>query len=352
MHPSILIVDDDESLREMLAEALRARGDKVATAADGPTGLSMLADIAPHIVLLDVRMPQMSGPEVLRRIHEADPSIETIMISSVDEVETVRETLREGAYDYLLKPLEVPVVLDAIDRATEHRRLRIEVERHRENLEALVDARTRQLREAIDRQEQIYTETILTLGAALETRDVETKEHSQRVAGYTIAICRRLGIHDTAKLTSIERGAYLHDIGKIGVPDHILLKEGPLNDEEWTIMKRHPVVGAEMLEGIEFLRESLALVRNHHEHWNGAGYPDRLRGEEIPMEARAFAIADALDAITSDRPYRKGQPIAEARRIIEEASGTQFCPAAVDAFRSMDDEEIQSVRDASFRNGR
>ncbi len=349
MHPTVLIIDDDRSLREMLAAALRDNGHTVATAPDGPTGLSMLPEVEPQIVLLDVRMPRMGGPEVLQNICATDPGIETIMISSVDEVETVRSTLREGAYDYLLKPLEVPIVLEAVERAAEHRKLRLEVDEYRRNLESLVESRTKELHVAIERQEQIYTQTILTLGAALETRDVETREHSQRVAGYTIAICRKLGITDGTALTAIERGAYLHDIGKIGVPDQILLKAGPLTADEWTVMKRHPVIGAEMLEGIEFLRDSLALVRSHHERWDGAGYPDRLSESRIPVEARAFAIADTLDAITSDRPYRKRQPIVEARRIIESESGTQFDPDAVDAFRSIGDDEILTIRDASSR---
>jgi putative two-component system response regulator len=345
---SVLIIDDNESVREVLSKALGAARYIVAKAADGETGLSMIRSWKPDIVLLDVQMPGMSGTAVFRQLRKIAADIGVIMITSVDSIDTVRETLKLGAFDYLLKPLSIPAVMDTISRAVEKRNLQLEVARYRENLELLVFERTEALQTALNRIEGTYTQTILALGSALETRDVETRAHSWRVAAYTIALCTTIRITDERRLTAIRRGAFLHDIGKIGVPDQILHKNGPLTEQEWVIMRRHPELGVRLLTGIEFLHDSLPLVRNHHEHWDGSGYPDGLAAEAIPIEARLFAVADALDAITSDRPYRKGRSISEARRIIAEGCSTQFDPAAIDALNRMDDSDIQAIqREAS-----
>lgn len=344
MGDSVLIVDDDQSIREFLTEALEGRGYTVAQAADGSTGVSMVANWNPDVVLLDVQMPKMGGVTALNRILEKDPHLGVIMITSVDEVDTVRRTLRSGAYDYLIKPLDFPVVLETIDRAIQQRKLQLELNQYRESLELLVYERTQELQQALERIEGTYTQTILALGSALETRDVETREHSVRVAQYTLAICRNLGITDQDRLKTIERGAFLHDIGKIGVPDQILRKPGPLTKEEWVIMKTHPMIGVNLLKDVEFLKEALAIVRSHHERWDGGGYPDGIEGNVIPLEARAFAVADALDAITSDRPYREGKSLIDARRIIAQASGRQFDPDAVAALQKIGDNEVERIR--------
>ena len=345
MSVSLLIIDDDPTVRGFLTEVLRAEeGYNVTEAGDGAGGLARVSSDQPDIVLLDIHMPGMSGTEVLSRIRAMDPSIGVIMITSVDEIDTVRETLKLGAYDYLLKPLDLAVVFETIDRAMEQRVLYLEVQRYRKDLEQLVRERTQALEDALNRIEKVHTETILALGSALETRDVETQDHSLRVARYTIVFCRKLGISDEERLTAIKRGAFLHDIGKIGVPDHILRKPAALTEEEWVIMKRHPVLGAQLLEGIEFLDTSVHVVRSHHERWDGRGYPDGLAGEQIPIAARAFAVADALDAITSDRPYREGRSFAEARAIIAVDSAAQFCPSAVAALQEISHAELERIR--------
>ena len=303
-------------------------------------------------MLLDVQMPGMNGTTVLRRARDVDPHVAVIMITSVDEIDTVREALKSGAGDYLLKPLDFPMVLETIDRALEQRTMQLELVRYREQLEVLVYDRTRDLECALKRTKDTYTQTILALGAALETRDVETQAHSRRVAGYTMLLCRGLGIDDAEKLTAVERGAYLHDIGKIGVPDQILLKPDALTPEEWVVMKQHPFIGVQLLKDIDFLKQSLAIVRSHHERWDGLGYPDGLSGTEIPLEARAFAVADALDAITSDRPYRKGQSVQVARELVAKDSGTQFDPAAVEVLRQISDAQIDGIRRAAISSVR
>ena len=344
MSLSALIIDDDENVREFLASALETYEYTVAQAADGETGVSMIPSWKPDVILLDVEMYGLSGVDALDQIMAHDASAAVVMITSANDVETVRRCLRGGAYDYLIKPLELPTILETIERAIERRMLQLEVESYRRDLEGLVYSRTRELEEAIDRIEGTYNETILALGSALETRDVETQEHSMRVARYTIAFMERLGVTDDETLTEIKRGAFLHDIGKIGVSDSILRKPGPLSADEWALMKEHPLIGVRMLEGIDFLAGALPIVRSHHERWDGAGYPDGLVGPSIPLEARAFAVADALDAITSDRPYREGRPLIDARRIIASASGTQFDPDAVAALRDTPDGELELIR--------
>ncbi len=344
MSLSALVIDDDENVREFLASALEAYQYTVAQAADGETGVSIVPSWKPDVVLLDVEMSGLSGVDALDRIMAYDASAAVVMITSANDVETVRRCLRGGAYDYLIKPLELPTILETIERAIERRMLQLEVESYRRDLEGLVYSRTRELEDAIDRIEGTYNGTILALGSALETRDVETQEHSMRVARYTIAFMERLGVTDDETLTDIKRGAFLHDIGKIGVSDSILRKPGPLTADEWALMKEHPLIGVRMLAGIDFLAGALPIVRSHHERWDGAGYPDGLGGPSIPLEARAFAVADALDAITSDRPYREGRPLIDARRIIASASGTQFDPDAVAALRDTPDGELELIR--------
>lgn len=344
MTVNVQVIDDDPSIRQFLTVMLGTHDCVVSDAEDGVTGLAAIARSQPEVVLLDVQMPGMNGEQVLRRIVEIDRSIMVIMISSVDEVDVVRRTLRTGAYDYLIKPIVPAELLETIARAVEHRRIRVENELYRKRLESLVHERTAALKAALDRVEKTYSQTILALGSALETRDVETQSHSIRVAGYTLLLCERLKISGPERIRAIERGAILHDIGKIGVPDSILRKPGALADEEWEVMKQHPVIGAQLLEGIEFLSESLGIVRSHHERWDGAGYPDSLAGEQIPIEARIFSAADTIDAITSDRPYRPQQPLSVARAAIDDGEGSQFDPEIVKAVRSVSDGALLQVR--------
>jgi putative nucleotidyltransferase with HDIG domain len=187
-----------------------------------------------------------------------------------------------------------------------------------------------------------YAATVRALSNAVEARDAYTGRHAERVAAYGIEIARVLGMEGLDR-PEVEFGFLLHDIGKVAVPDAILYKPGLLTGEERALMARHPVVGADILDGIEFLADAARVVRNHHERWDGSGYPDGLRGEEIPLVARVFAVADVLDALTTDRPYRRGLPLEEARAMIVEASGSHFDPAVVTAFQSISDERLRQI---------
>jgi putative nucleotidyltransferase with HDIG domain len=187
-----------------------------------------------------------------------------------------------------------------------------------------------------------YMATVRALSNAVEARDAYTGKHAERVAAYGIAIARALGLPEPDR-AELEFGFLLHDIGKLAIPDAILYKPGKLNEEERALMARHPVIGAEIIGEIEFLSEAATVVRSHHEHWDGSGYPDGLAGEEIPLAARVFAVADVLDALITDRPYRPAIPLAEAREMISGEAGSHFDPRVVAAFNSIDDATIRRI---------
>jgi len=241
------------------------------------------------------------------------------------------KAMRSGADDYLVKPLRETAVIASLENALHKRRLEQEVEHYRHHLEELVAARTDQLRAALKQIEQSYEDTLQALGAAIDLRDNETAGHSQRVCRYSLEIARAMGWQDK-QLGTLARGAYLHDIGKLGVPDGILLKPGALTPEERKIMQRHSQIGFDLVKDIPFLADATDVVLMHHERFDGSGYPQSLKGDAIPLSARIFAIADTLDAVTSERPYQRASSFESAREIIRRLSGTAFDPQIVNAF--------------------
>src|SRR5207249_2132957 len=204
--------------------------------------------------------------------------------------------------------------------------------------------KSRLLTQAYDELRRTYKATLLALSGLLDTRDAATHGHSSRVVGFTSRLARAMGITDPARLRAIEQGALLHDVGKIGVADSILRKPGPLDENEWKEMRGHPELGYRMLKDVRFLRDALPIVRHHHEHWDGTGYPQGLKGEAIPLEARIFAVIDAFDAITSERPYSPRRTYDEATKILTEESGIRFDPAVVQAFLSVPMEDWEHIR--------
>jgi putative nucleotidyltransferase with HDIG domain len=242
--------------------------------------------------------------------------------------------LRNGAYDYLLKPFEREQLLATVRRALENRRLKLENRAYQTNLESLVDARTEQLKKAMVDLERSYDITLEALGGALDLKDAETEGHSRRVTAFTIAIARAMGLPKN-QIDVIARGAFLHDIGKMAIPDKILTKPDKLTPEEIVIMREHCYHGYQILKRIPFLTEASEIVYSHQERYDGTGYPRGLKGEQIPLGARMFSVADTLDAITSNRPYRPAQTLQAAREEIERWSGRQFDPEVVKVFLSM-----------------
>ena len=336
----ILIVDDDRVILNFLSRKLGLLGYLCDTEPDGLKAIHRVKAEHFDAVILDVNMPYIDGTEILYFLRRTEPDIPVVMISGMDSTDIVRKTLREGAYDYLVKPLCLDELEVSVRRALQHGHLSRQIKENQKILEEQVALRTRELAAALEQVNKTYDATILALGSALETRDIETQSHSVRVARFSCLLAVNLGLDEGERLTDIQRGAYLHDIGKIGVPDAILRKPESLNEQEWRIMKRHPQIGKDIIEGIEFLKGSTPLVYCHHEQYDGSGYPRGLAGDRIPIEARIFAVADALDAMTSDRPYRKAMSVGEAKREICTLAGAQFDPDVVEALAEIDDSKL------------
>jgi len=266
-----------------------------------------------------------------------------VMVTAVHDISVALAAIRNGAYDYLLKPFEREQLLNTVSRALENRRLKVENRTYQTNLESLVKARTDQLQATLRDLERSYDITLETLGDALDLKDRETEGHSKRVTAFTIAIARAMGL-SREQINTIARGAFLHDIGKIAIPDKILNKPGKLEPDEMTIMKEHAYHGYQIVKKIPFLAEAAEIVYSHQERFDGSGYPRMLRGEQIPLGARIFSVADTLDAITSDRPYRDAQSLQAAREEIERWSGRQFDPEVVKVFLEMPDHIWEDLR--------
>jgi putative nucleotidyltransferase with HDIG domain len=332
----ILVVDDEEAIREVISTLLEAQGHRCTVCANGRLALQAFRKESFDLVLSDIVMPEMDGLKLLACIRDENTDVPVIMVTAMHDISIALEAIRAGAYDYILKPFEKDQLHLSVRRALEHHRLVIENRTYQSDLEQLVAERTQQLSIALQDLEQSYDYTLEALGGALDAKDAETEGHCQRVTAFTITIARSMGV-DKASLRQIARGAFLHDIGKMGVPDQILRKPGPLTPEERTIMRRHCEIGFAVLERIPFLKDAAEIVLTHQECYDGSGYPRGLKGEQIPLGARIFAVADTLDAMISDRPYRKALPISAARAEIERFSGIQFDPRVVKVFLSQPD---------------
>jgi len=339
----ILVVDDEETIREVVSTLLAARGYRCAAVANGREALARLRAEAYELILSDVVMPEMDGLKLLEQVRQRYPDTPVIMVTALHDISTALDALRRGAYDYILKPFEKDELYLSVQRALEHRQLLLENRNYQRNLEQLVAERTAQLTEALKELETSYDYTLEALGGALDLKDAETEGHCQRVTAFTISIAQAMGV-DPHALRHIARGAFLHDIGKMGIPDEILRKPGPLTEEEQAVMRRHCEIGHAVLQRVPFLREAAEIVLASHERYDGLGYPRGLRGDEIPLGARIFAVADTLDAMTSDRPYRKALSLAAAKEEIRTHAGTQFDPRVVQVFLSLPDTLWQELR--------
>jgi putative nucleotidyltransferase with HDIG domain len=344
----ILIVDDEPSMRAILRSHLEGERTECVTAPNALDALDKMKHQSFSLVISDVMMPGMSGMEFLRLTKEHDPETAFIMITGLMDINNAIDSLRIGACDFITKPFELPAMRRAVDRALERRRLLIENRYHREALERKVEKRTLELNEALHDVEESYKITLEALVTALDAREHETRAHSLRVREYTLTLARDFGLkHDD--LIQTGRGALLHDVGKIGVRDSILLKPGKLNTQEWVEMKKHPQIGYDILRNIEFLSPAAEIVLCHQERWDGKGYPNGLAGVDIPLGARIFAVVDTLDAMTSDRPYRKALSFDTAVKEIRSCSGTQFDPRIAEAFLSILPESWIAIHDAVNR---
>lgn len=332
----VLIVDDEEPIREVISSLLETQGYECETAPSAVKALPMIAADPERyrLVLSDVMMPEMNGLVFLKNLQERHPDLPVVMLSAVHDIRVALDAIRQGAYDYLVKPFEKDQLFFAVARALERRRLIEDNRRYQLHLEQLVADRTQRLEEALTQLERSYDYTLEALGSALDLKDSGTEGHSKRVTAFSIAIAKAMEA-SPAEIRTIARGAYLHDIGKIAIPDAILNKPGPLDDGEREVMRSHCQRGWEILKRISFLAEAAEIVLSHQEHYDGSGYPRRLKGGEIHLGARIFAVADALDAMISDRPYRAALPLDHALAELQRVSGTQFDPKVVEAAISL-----------------
>jgi putative nucleotidyltransferase with HDIG domain len=340
----ILVVDDEVAMGDVIVSMCVSAGYTCTGVASGEEALATLNSGQEYeLMLSDVLMPQMNGIELLKSTKETFPDMTVVMVTAVQDVSVALDAVRNDAYDYVTKPFEREQLLNTVQRALEYRNLTLENRAYQLNLESLVAARTEQLHQAMANLERSYDVTLEALGDALDLKDAETEGHSKRVTAYTITLAQAMGLA-VGQIRVIARGAFLHDIGKMAIPDAILRKAGPLNKEEMLLVREHCNHGYQMLRKIPFLLDAAEIVYAHQERYDGTGYPRGLNGEEIPLGARIFAIADALDAITSDRPYRAAQSIQAARGEINRWSGRQFDPKIVSVFLSLPDSVWEDLR--------
>jgi putative nucleotidyltransferase with HDIG domain len=333
----VLAVDDELAASKLIALMLSSPAFHCTTASSGEEALVALQGERFDAVISDLQMPGISGLELLTQVRRSYPHMAFLVTTGVDDLEVGVQAMRCGADDYLVKPLRESAIRVSLESALHKRQLELEVENYRQHLEEMVVERTGRLHEALHQLEKNYQSTLQALGAAIDLRDSETAGHSRRVCRYSLEIARAIGWSEK-QLENLARGAYLHDIGKLGIPDRILLKPGLLSVEERKLMQRHVQIGFDLVKGIDFLSEASEIVLMHHERYDGGGYPRGLRGSEILLGARIFAIADTLDAITSDRPYRRASAFESAREIIRQCSGSQFDPLVVDVFLNVPEE--------------
>lgn len=346
---SILIIDDEEPIRRLLALYLSDEYTCV-TAASADEATTLLAGSFFNLVMTDITMPGTSGIELCQYIHQAYPDTVVIMVSGMTDINYAVEAMRHGSFDYVVKPFDLSHVLMAVERGLRYQGLIAAKHHYEQSLEETVRLRTAELRslneslnQMLEALYQNYRATLRALAGALEARDVETAGHSDRVVAYSLRLGRELGLSHK-DLIALEQGALLHDIGKIGVRDSILLKRGTLTDSEWGEMREHISYGLRIINGIDFLSGAAPVVGEHHEKYDGSGYPSGLRGEMIHINARIFAVADAFDAITSDRPYRQSASYEHARAEIVASGGKHFDPVVTRAFLAVPETEWSDIR--------
>jgi response regulator RpfG family c-di-GMP phosphodiesterase len=353
----ILCVDDEPMIREILREALEQEGHRVSEAENGRVALDKVSGGEYDLIVTDVKMPVMDGFTLMKNLGDLTDQIPVVVITSFGDIDVAVDAIRLGAYDYIVKPFNISQVTISVQRALERRRLLLENLQYKKSLEQKVVEKTIDLirkNKKLEQQAKLlegllrdlresYEASLDAMVSAIESRDCETKHHCRRVQVYAVMLAQRLGV-TPEQLVDISYGSLLHDVGKIGVPDSILLKPGKLTDSEWEVMRRHTLIGHQMISRIKFLRGAADIVLHHHERWDGRGYPHGISGEEIPLGARIFSIIDTYDAMTSKRPYKEALPIAQARAEIERCAGTQFDPSIVTAFLRFTDEELIEAR--------
>lgn len=340
--PRILVVDDEDRNRRLMEAMLMPLGYRVFLAVDGEDALKKMPEVQPDVILLDIMMPKLDGFATVKVIKK-DPElsrIPVVMVTALSEVEDRVRALEAGADDFLTKPVDKSEIQARLKSLVKVKAYNDHMVDYQRELEAEVNRRTEELRDAFEEIKAASLDTIQRLSRAAEYKDEDTGAHIKRMSNYAARIALAMGL-SPEEAESILYAAPMHDIGKIGIPDKILLKPGVLNEAEWVTMRLHTEIGANILDGsdADVIRLGAVIAHSHHEKWDGSGYPQGLRGEDTPISGRITAVADVFDALTSKRPYRKRDFTAEEARImILDGSGTHFDPRAVKAFQSIWDE--------------
>lgn len=337
----ILVVDDEATNLRSLEAMLRPLGYQVILAGDGEEALAKVRETPPDVILLDTRMPKMDGFEVARRLKgaEASQTIPVVMMTALNEIAERLKALAAGVDDFLTKPVDATELQTRVNSLLKVKAYNDHQRHYPGEVEAEVTRRTQNLTKALEKIKVASLDTVYRLSRAAEYKDEDTGAHVERMSHYSSAIARKMGLDDDF-VENILWAAPMHDVGKIGIPDHVLRKPGKLDADEWAIMKQHTTIGAEILKdaSADFIIMAAAIALNHHEKWDGSGYPQGLKGTDIPLAGRIVALADVFDALTSERPYKDPFPLKKAFAIIKEGRGSHFDPELVNAFLAIEDE--------------
>jgi putative two-component system response regulator len=347
--PVILVVDDTPQNVELLEAHLVPRGYEIVVAASGEEALEKLGDNTIDLILLDVMMPGMDGFEVTRRIRSDENLrlLPIILVTALRDTQDRVKGIEAGCDDFISKPVDKFELLARVRSLLKIKDYNDLLSNYRNDLESEVAKRTEELRLALERVKAVSLETIYRLSIASEYKDEDTGAHIKRMSRYSAAIARKMGMDET-EVETILYASPMHDLGKIGIPDLVLLKPAKLDPAEWEIMKKHTEIGAEILKGsdAEYIKLGEIIARCHHEKWDGTGYPMGLKKDEIPIVGRIAAIADVFDALTSKRPYKEPFSLEKSMAIIKEGRGTHFDPDVVDAFFAIQGEILAIKQDA------
>jgi response regulator RpfG family c-di-GMP phosphodiesterase len=327
--PRILVLEDEETVQTLVGAMLKIRGYECECATSVQGARDLMARTRYDIALVDVHLPDGSGLELVEEAEAEDPLL--IVMTGSNDIQTAVQAIRNGAIDFITKPFSVGHFLQRIDKAVQEWRSREKLHGYAGALERLVEMKTEELSRTSRQIDEVCDMTVAALGAALNLKDHETADHCARVSQNCVTLGSRLSLSDF-ELKNLKWGAYLHDVGKIGIPEQLLLKKGALLPDERRIMEKHPVMGHAMIRNIEFLAFATDVVLAHHESYDGSGYPRGLTGEHIPLNARIFSVVDTLDAMTSDRPYRSALPLSAVAAELKSKSGSMFDPEIVVAF--------------------
>lgn len=340
--PRILVIDDERQLLELIAATLKRSGYGCDRAASVSEARAALERSSYDIVFLDLMLPDGNGFLILEQIMNVSPQTLVLIVTGSHELDCSIEAIRKGSFDFITKPFTLELLTQRLHRVVSEWKAKCFTAHYQNCLEKVVEAKTEEVLQTTSRIESVYDAAVYALGAALDLRDPETEDHCRRVSEISLMLGERLGV-DSRSRKDLKWGAYLHDVGKIGIPAEILSKPSGLTEEEMQVMRKHTVYGYNMLRNIDFLNSASVVVLRHHEKYDGSGYPDGLRGEEIPLFARIFAVVDAFDAMAWDRPYRKAMSYQDAMAELARCSGSHFDPGVIDAFVELSPEQLQII---------